>query len=133
MAYSHTHDMLREEIAYTRTGSIASTPLACVTFAPFTGNLIRAGAVAHGSFTGDCSIAVAIIKQAAPGVAPGAGTAVDGSPIVLTASNSAAGTSAFIEPQSSNYVTEGDLIKFTPSGATGTTIGATCFATITKA
>ena len=70
-------------------------------------------------------MAVAIIAAVAGGTAPGSGTAITGSPLVLTASNSAAGTSASMTPTGANVANEGDLVTFTPSGSTGTTIGGT--------
>lgn len=119
-----------EETLSTSTNSIASTPLACVIRAPFRGQIMRFGAVSHGAFTTDCSVAVAIIASVAGGTAPGAGTAVSGSPMTLTASNSAAGTSTSMVPSANTFVNEGDLIMFTPSGSTGTTIGGTFSASI---
>ncbi len=112
------------------TNSIASTPLAAVIRASFRGQINRFGAVSHGAFTTDCSVAVAIIKAVAGGTAPGSGTAVSGSPMTLTASNSAAGTSTSMTPSANTFVDEGDLIMFTPSGSTGTTIGGTFSAVI---
>lgn len=121
---------LDEQTLSTSTNSIASTPLAAVIRAPFRGQINRFGAVSHGAFTTDCSIAVAIIASVAGGTAPGAGTAVSGSPMTLTASNSAAGTSTSMTPTANTFVNEGDLIMFTPSGSTGTTIGGTFSAII---
>ncbi len=119
-----------EQTFSTSTNSIASTPLACVVRAAFRGQIMRFGGVSHGAFTTDCSVAIAIISSVAGGTAPGAGTAVSGSPMVLTASNSAAGTSNSMFPTAITYVNEGDLISFTPSGSTGTTIGGTFSAII---
>ena len=107
------------------TNSIASTPLAAAVRVPFRGVINRFGAVSHGAFTTNCSIAVAIITPVADGAAPGSGTAVSGSPMTLAATNSAAGTSTSMVPSAVTVVNEGDLIVFTPSGSTGTTIGAT--------
>lgn len=114
----------------TSTNSIAATPLACVVRAPYRGRVTLCSGVSHGAFTTDCSVAIAIIASVAGGTAPGAGTAITGSPMVLTASNSAAGTSNTMVPTAANLVNEGDLIMFTPSGSTGTTIGGTFSATI---
>jgi hypothetical protein len=124
---------LHEQTVQTVTNSIASTPLACVVEVPFAGRLDRINAVSHGAFTTDCSVAIAIITPAAAGVAPGSGTAVSGSPLILTASNSAAGTSVQFSPGARTFVGEGDLIVFTPSGSTGTTIGGTFEVTIGRA
>lgn len=125
MALPNTHPMLQERCYSTSTNSIASTPLACVIRAPFRCKVIQVTGVSHGAFTTDCSVAVAIIPSVAGGTAPGSGTAITGSPLVLTASNSAAGTSATMTPSGANIANEGDLISFTPSGSTGTTIGGT--------
>lgn len=133
MALANTHNVLREETVFTCTNSIASTPLACVVPAPFNGYITQIVGVAHGAFTTNCSVALAIIPQVAGGTAPGGGTAITGSPLVLTASNSAAGTSTTMTPSALNFVNEGDLIMFTPSGSTGTTIGGTFMATIKRA
>lgn len=124
---------LHERTVTAVTASIATTPRPCVVAVPFAGRIDRIRAAAHGAFTTDCSVAVSIIRAVAGGVAPGAGTAVSGSPMVLTASNSAAGTSISLVPTAATYVGEGDLIVFTPSGSTGTTIGGTFTATIGRA
>jgi len=121
---------LDEQTLDTSTNSIASTPLAAAIRVSFRGQIKRLGAVSHGAFTTNCSVAVAIIKAVAGGTAPGAGTAVSGSPMTLTASNSAAGTSTSMVPSTNTFVDEGDLIVFTPSGSTGTTIGGTFSAVI---
>ena len=121
---------LDEQTLFASTQSIASTPLACTVVAPFRGKIVNISGVAHGAFTTNCSIAVVIITAPAAGVDPGAGTAVTGSPFVLTASNSAAGTTNSFVPTGANNVNEGDVIMFTPSGSTGTTIGGTFAASI---
>lgn len=128
MALPTPHPMLQERVLQSSTNSIASTPLACVARAPFRCRVFLVSGVSHGAFTTDCSVAVAIIPSVAGGTAPGAGTAITGSPMTLTASNSAAGTSATMTPTAANICNEGDLIMFTPSGSTGTTIGGTFYA-----
>lgn len=125
MALPSPHPMLQERFLHTSTNSIASTPLAAAIRAPYRCRITLVTGVAHGGFTTDCSVAVAIVPVVAGGSAPGAGTAVTGSPLVLTASNSAAGTSATMVPSAANIANEGDLVTFTPSGSTGTTIGGT--------
>lgn len=133
MALTVNHPLLKEVTVYTCTNSIASTPLAAVARSPIRGKIVKTGAVSHGAFTTDCSIAVAIIPSVAGGTAPGGGTAITGSPMTLTASNSAAGTSTTMTPTGANLVNEDDLIMFTPSGSTGTTIGGTFYAVIQMA
>jgi hypothetical protein len=78
--------------------------------------------VVNGAFTTDNSVAVAIN-----------GTAVTGSPFTITASGSAAGTSATMVPSGANLVNEDDYISFTPSGSTGASVTGTYFALIQKA
>jgi hypothetical protein len=125
MALPNTHPFLSEKYMDASTNSIASTPLACVIRVPFRCKVSLITGVSHGAFTTDCSVAVAIVAVAAAGAAPGSGTAITGSPLVLTAANSAAGTSNTFVPSGANLANEGDLISFTPSGSTGTTIGGT--------
>jgi len=125
MALPTPHPMLLERFYSASTNSIASTPLACAIRVPFRCRINLVTGVSHGAFTTDCSVAVAIIAAVAGGTAPGSGTAITGSPLVLTASNSAAGTSASMTPTGANVANEGDLVTFTPSGSTGTTIGGT--------
>lgn len=129
MALTTLHP-LTELVQQTSTNSIASTPLACVIRAAKRGTVVLLTGVSHGAFTTDCSVAVAIIASPTAGVAPGSGTAITGSPMILTAANSAAGTTISLVPTGANLVNEGDLIMFTPSGSTGTTIGGTFTATI---
>lgn len=133
MALPLPHPLLKEQTFSASTNSIASTPLACAIRAPYRGKVVLLGAVSHGAFTTDCSVAVVIITVPAAGAAPGAGTAITGSPMTLTAANSAAGTTITMTPTGANFVNEGDLIVFTPSGSTGTTIGGTFSATIQAA
>lgn len=133
MALKNTHNVLREETVYTSTNSMGATPLACVGVMPFDGFITQVQAVVHGTFTTDCSVAVKIITQVAGGTAPTAGTAVTGSPMTITAANSAAGTTAIMNPSGANFAFEGDLIALTPSGSTGTTIGATFAITCKRA
>jgi hypothetical protein len=133
MALPTLHPTLKEQTFTTATQSMGATPLPAIIRAPFRGKIVLIGAVAHGTFVTDNSVAVAIVPAVAGGTAPGAGTAITGSPLVLTAANSAAGTSASFVPSGANLVNEGDLISFTPSGSTGTTIGATYSATIQQA
>lgn len=133
MALPNSYPLLKIEVLSASTQSMGATPLAAVIRAPFRGKITLLAAVAHGTFVTDNSIAVTIVPSVTGGTAPGAGTAVGGSPMTLTASNSAAGTSTSKVPTGANFVNEGDLIVFTPSGSTGTTIGATYSATIQQA
>lgn len=124
MALPNNHTFIELRVSCS-TNSIASTPLAACVRAPCRARIATLTAVSHGTFTTDCAIAVAIIVAPAAGAAPGAGTAVTGGAMTLTAANSAAGTTISSTPTAANFVNEGDIISFTPSGSTGTTIGAT--------
>jgi hypothetical protein len=125
VAIPQNHPMLKEREMSCATNSIASTPLACAIVFPFRAKVVLTRGVSAGIFTTDCSVAIAIIPAVAGGAAPGSGTAVTGSPMVLTAANSATGTSASMTPSGANIGNEGDILTFTPSGSTGTTIGGT--------
>ena len=81
MALPTNHPLLKEQTFTASTNSIASTPLACAIRAPFRGVIVLIGGVSHGAFTTDCSVAVVIKAAVAGGVAPGAGTAITGSPL----------------------------------------------------
>lgn len=133
MAYPGSHPFLNERYISTSTNSIAGTPLACAVRLPFRCKIILCSGVAHGTFTTDCSVAIVLIVAPAAGAAPGAGTAITGSPMVLTAANSAAGTTNTMIPTGANIGNEGDIVVFTPSGSTGTTIGGTFTVTIIPA
>lgn len=132
MALPNNHTFIERAVSCS-TNSIGATPLAACVRAPFRAKIATVTAVSHGTFITDCSIAVAIIVSPAAGAAPGAGTAVTGGAMTLTASNSAAGTTISSTPTALNFVNEGDIISFTPSGSTGTTIGATFTAVLLPA
>lgn len=127
---NHTLD---EAVVYCHTASCGATPIAAVTRFPFRGKIIKCGSIAEAAFTTDMSVAVAIIPSVAGGTAPGAGTAVTGSPYTVTASNSAAGTTGTMTPTAANTGNEDDTILFTPSGSTGSNVPMTFFAVIKKA
>ncbi len=128
-----TNHPLKEITIHCHTASCASTPIAAVMRAPLAGFVISVAAVAEAAFTTDMSVAVAIIAAVAGGTAPAAGVAMTGSPFTVTAANSAIGTSASLIPSAANFVNEGDLISFTPSGSTGSNIPMTFSATIRRA
>lgn len=127
---NHTN---KEATIHCHTASSAASPIAAVMRAPFAGYVISVAGVVEAAFTTDMSVAVAIIAAVAGGTAPAAGVAMTGSPFTITASNSAIGTSTSLVPTGANFVNEGDLISFTPSGSTGTNIPATFSATIRRA
>lgn len=131
MALTVNHPTLKEQTIYAHSPSIASTPIVAVARSPYRGKVVKVGLVINGTITGAaCSTAVAIIAKAADAAAPGAGTAITGSPFVVTDTNSAAGSSNFFIPSAANAINEDDLITFTPSGATGSAVTGTYYAVI---
>lgn len=130
MALTVNHS-LREVTVHAHSPSIGASPIAAVARAPFRGKVIKVGLVINGAITvAACSTAVAIIANAADGAAPGAGTAITGSPFTISTTNSALGSTNSFVPTGANNVNEDDLITFTPSGATGTNITGTYYAVI---
>jgi hypothetical protein len=124
------HDPIKEKQISCHCPSAATTPIVGTLPIPFSGKLLKVGATVNGAFTSTMSVAVALISNPADGVAPGAGTAVAGSPFTLSGTNSAAGSMNFLVPTANTYVTDGDTLLFTPSGATGATVTANFFANV---
>jgi hypothetical protein len=95
------------------TPSAATSPAAANCVAPVKGRVVRTYAVANGATTGTMAIAVGIngspdIGTGALSIAPGAG-----------------GVAASDAPTNTNgnaQVNEGDVVTFTPSGATGAAV-----------
>lgn len=114
MAYPSKH---RINVAHRTSycSSIGSTPVATYIYVPFTAQLARVDVVTHGIITtADCSVAVAVN-----------GSAIAGSPFTIPVSGAAAGQTATLTPTSPVFVNDGDVISFTPSGASGSNIAAT--------
>ena len=130
MALTVNHPTLKETTVFCHTASSTGTPIAAVARCPFRGKIVKVGGVVEAAFTTDMSVAVALISAPAAGAAPGAGTAITGSPFTITAANSAAGTQGSMIPTGANNCNEDDVILFTPSGSTGTNIPATFYAVI---
>jgi len=123
---------LHEVTIHCHSASVGASPIAAVARVPSKGTIIKVGLVVEAAFTTDMSVAVALIPSVAGGAAPGAGTAVTGSPFTVTAANSAAGTTGTMVPTGANACNEDDTILFTPSGSTGTNVPGTFFAVIRK-
>ena len=123
--------VLNEVTVFAHSPSIGTTPIVAVARSPFRGKVVKVGLVINGAITGAaCSTAVNIIPNAADATAPGSGTAITGSPFVVTNTNSAAGSTNSFVPTSANAINEDDLITFTPSGATGSSVTGTYYAVI---
>jgi hypothetical protein len=133
MALTVNHPPLKEVVVYAHTPSFGTSPIAAVTRAPFRGKVVKVGFVAGGAWTSTLSHAVNIIASVADGSAPGAGTAITGSPFTQSATSSALGSTNSFVPTAANNVNEDDLISFTPSGATATSMPGTYYAVIQMA
>jgi hypothetical protein len=120
MALTNNHPTLKEVQVGCHSASIGGTPVAAYTRAPFRGKLVKVVAIADGVITtADCSVAVAIN-----------GTAVTGGTITIPVASAAAGQLASAIPTAANAVNEDDVISFTPSGASGSSIPGTFLAVI---
>jgi hypothetical protein len=103
--------------------SIGATPEAAYVRAPFRGRVLKLGCLTQGAIsTADATIATAIN-----------GAAITGGAIAVTASGAAAGQLFSATPTAARDVNEDDVISFTPSGASGTNVGAQMFAVIRRA
>lgn len=102
---------LSEAYVFAYSSSIGATPIVAYARSPVRGRILKVGCIQNGAVTGTSTIAVAVN-----------GTAVTGGSITVTAG--AAGALFEATPTGANTVNEGDVISFTPSGATGTVTGA---------
>lgn len=130
MALTVNHPTLKEVQVACHTASFGSTPIAANVRAPFRGKIVNLTCIVNASFTGTLLVTTAIIAAAADGAAPGAGTAITGGTITMSATNSASGSTLSAVPTAANLVNEGDIINFVPSGATATAGPASFYATI---
>jgi hypothetical protein len=115
------NEPLNEVIVSCKTASVGTAPAAAWAMAPVKGRIVRTYAVLEGTITGTAAIAVAI----------NGGTNIG----ALTIAAGAAGTGASDAPAAAGVardVQEGDVISFTPSGATGASIPAQFHAVIRK-
>ncbi len=102
--------------------SIGASAAAAYARVPFRAELKEVGLVAGGVITtADCSVAVAVN-----------GTAISGSPFILPVASAAAGQLATLVPTAKTYLNEDDVISFTPSGASGSSIPGNFFAVVRR-
>lgn len=102
--------------------SIGASAAAAYVRAPFRGTIRKLGGVTGGTITtADSSVAVAIN-----------GTAITGSPFLMTVAGAAAGQHFSLVPTGANTVNEDDVISFTPSGASGSSIPGSFYAVIRR-
>ncbi len=103
--------------------SIGASPEAAYVRAPFRGRIMKVGCVTQGVITtADATIATAVN-----------GNAIAGGAITVTIAGAAAGQLFSAAPTAAREVNEDDVISFTPSGASGATVGAQMFAVIRRA
>jgi hypothetical protein len=102
-----------EHAVYARTTSMGGTPAAGKTIATKKGRITRAYAYSEGATTGTVSVAIAINGGSSAGS------------LSFTGGADTFGSGEFNIP-----VSEGDIISFTPSGATGSTIAGHFYAII---
>jgi hypothetical protein len=103
--------------------SIGASPEAAYVRAPFRGRIMKVGCVTQGVVTtADATIATAVN-----------GNAIAGGAITVTVAGAAAGQLFSAAPTAAREVNEDDVISFTPSGASGATVGAQMFAVIRRA
>lgn len=114
---------INQHVTTCKTASVGTTPVAAYCVAPFKGYVVRTYGVLEGTITtAPAAIAVAINGGANIGA--------------LSIAVGVAGTAAEDTPSASEvnrWVNQGDVISFTPSGATGASIPATFHAVIRQA
>src|SRR5438445_2138943 len=107
MALTVNHPTLKESRSHAATTSIGGTPLACYAAVPYRGRISQIVACDQGAITtADCTMTVAV---------NGTTNTALGFTIPLT--GAAAGRVTSATPTSAVYVSEGDYITLTPSGA----------------
>lgn len=113
MALPVNHPTLRESFSSVYCPSIGATPVAAYIRVPFRARIGKIGVTAQGTITvADCTVTVAVNGST--------NTALAGT---LPVASAAAGQVATWAPTTTVYVSEDDYITFTPSGASGATIG----------
>ncbi len=121
MALTENHP-LSEVQASCHSASIGGTPVAAYARVPFRGKIMKLAAVTGGVITSaDATIATAIN-----------GTAITGGSITVTVSGAAAGQEFSAIPTGANNVNEGDVVSFTSSGASGSSIPGSFYAIIRR-
>lgn len=114
------NEPVNETSVYATTTSCATTPVAAISILPVKGRIARTFAVAYGTTTGTIAVAIATTSSAS-GIT---------SNLTIAAGAGSIGSEDF--PTGATTVMEGDVITFTPSGGTGSSIGATFCAVIRR-
>lgn len=122
VAIPSNHPTLKEARVQTQTTSIGGTPVACYAPVPVTGRISKIMACDQGAITtADCTMTVAVN-----------GTTNTALGFTIALSGAAAGRVTSAVPTSPVYVSEGDYITLTPSGASGATIGGVFVITVVQ-
>lgn len=120
MPLPNNHPTLKEAQIDGYSASIGASPAAAFARAPFRGRIVKFGGVTGGAIAAsDCSVSVAV-----NGASIGSFT--------ITAAVAAAGQLFSGAPSSfaAQAVNEDDVISFTPSGASGTSVAGNFFAVL---
>lgn len=121
MTSTKNHPLTEEQLSC-HTASVGGTPVAAHIRAPYRAKVILVGSILGGAITSaDATIATAIN-----------GTAITGGSITITQSGSAVGDLDTAAPSGANQVNEDDVISFTPSGASGSSIPCGFFAVLKR-
>jgi len=113
MALTVNHPLLKEARVGIATSSIGASPVACYRDLPIRGRISKISAVTQGAITtGDCTVTVAIN-----------GTTNANLGFTIPVAGAAAGQQVSFTPTTAVYVQEDDVVTFTPSGASGASIG----------
>ena len=122
MALTDLHP-LSEIFVYAHSPSVGSSAVNAFTVSPVRGKVVKVGCVlVSGVSTSNLLVTTSI-----------GDTAITGGGFTITASGSVAGSMGSATPTGGNAVVEGDIIKFAPSVAAGTTVPATFYAVIRRA
>jgi hypothetical protein len=113
-----TNHSLNETVAHGYSSSLGATPIVAYTRAPYRGIITEVGVIQNGAVTGTSTVTTAVN-----------GAAISGGALAVTAGS--AGTLFNAQPTAVTPVNEGDVISFTPAGATGSVTGY-CYAVVRK-
>jgi len=97
--------------------SLGATPAAVTAHVPRTGQLTEIGIAQNAAVTGTSTVTVTLASSGAT-----VGT--------LSVTGGGAGTVFSAIPNVMTYVSEDDVVVFTPAGGTGASISGTCFAKV---
>jgi hypothetical protein len=116
MALPVSHS-LKDKFLNCFTTSIASSPVAAQMVVPFSGRIVKTYGVSYGTTTGTTSVSVAI----------NGGTAIGSAALSIAAGGGGVETEATVTTGDYNasQVRDGDILSFTPSGGTGSSIAGT--------